>query len=91
MIKVVPVVKKSQLKEFISFPDKLYEGNTYRVPQLHSFERSTLTQKNPAFDFCESKYWLAYIDNKVVGRIAGIINYKANKIWKKKIHAFRVD
>lgn len=80
---------KSELNLFISFPDKLYRGNKYRVPQLHSFERSTLNvKKNPAFDYCEAKYWLAYYNQKVVGRIAGIINKKANQIWKEKVVRF---
>ena len=74
------VKSKSELNRFISFPDKLYKGNKYRVPQLHSIERSTLSpKKNPAFDYCEAKYWLAYQDNKIVGRIAGMINQKANR------------
>ncbi len=84
-IKITEVKSKSELNKFISFPDKLYKGNKYRVPQLHSFERSTLmSDKNPAFYFCESKYWLAYRNDKIVGRIAGIINHKSNEIWSEK-------
>ncbi len=80
-IKITEVKSKSELNKFISFPDKLYKGNKYRVPQLHSFERSTLmSDKNPAFDFCESKYWLAYRNDEIVGRSAGIINHKSNEI-----------
>ena len=37
--------------------------------------------RNPAFDFCEAQYFLAYQDEKVVGRVAAIINHKANKRW----------
>ncbi|OQX97032.1 MAG: hypothetical protein B6I20_13545, partial [Bacteroidetes bacterium 4572_117] len=84
-IKIKEVKSKSDLKIFIAFPDKLYKGNKYRVPQLHSFEKSTLVkEKNPAFDFCEARYWLAYKNNTIVGRIAGIINHKSNEIWKEK-------
>ena len=83
-ITIKEVKSKSDLRKFISFPDKLYEGNKYRVPQLHSFEKSTLSaKKNPAFEFCEAKYWLAYKDNGIVGRIAGIISTKSNEIWKE--------
>ena len=83
------VESKSELNLFIAFPDNLYKGNKYRVPQLHSYERSTLnTKKNPAFDYCEAKYWLAYYDGKIVGRIVGIINNKANKIWNEKVVRF---
>ncbi len=84
-IQLKEVQSKKDLKKFIAFPDKLYEGNPYRVPPLHTFEISTLDKtKNPAFDFCEAKYWLAYRDGKIVGRIAGIINHKSNEIWKEK-------
>jgi hypothetical protein len=52
-------------------------------------EFKTLRQdKNPAFDFCESEYWLAYKDDKIVGRIAGIINHKANERWNEKLVRF---
>jgi ribosomal protein S18 acetylase RimI-like enzyme len=84
-LKIIEVKSKADLNKFISFPDKLYKGNKYRVPQLHSFEKSTLNkEKNPAFDFCEAKYWLAYKNNKIVGRIAAIINHKSNEIWEEK-------
>ncbi len=39
-------------------------------------------------DFCESKYWLAYDDNKIVGRIAGIINHAANDLWHESAGRF---
>jgi len=89
MIRIVEVQTKKQLSEFIKFPDKLYKGNKYRVPQLHAFEKECLSpDKNPAFDYCEAKYWLAYEDTKIAGRIAGIINNKANDIWKEKAVRF---
>jgi len=88
-IQVQEVKSKSDLNKFISFPDKLYKDNKYRVPQLHSFEKSTLSKTtNPAFDFCVSRYWLAYKDGKIVGRIAGILNNKSNEIWKEKYVRF---
>jgi GNAT superfamily N-acetyltransferase len=84
-IEIKEVQSKNNLKKFISFPDKLYEGNPYRVPPLHTFELSTLDKtKNPAFDFSDAKYWLAYKDGQIVGRIAGIINRKSNEIWNEK-------
>jgi len=84
-LKIEEVKSKIDLNKFISFPDQLYKGNKYRVPQLHSFEKSSLMhEKNPAFDFCDARYWLAYQDGEIVGRIAGIINHKSNEIWKEK-------
>ncbi len=82
---VKEVKTKSDLKKFISFPDKLYKGNKYRVPQLHIFEKTTLSpKKNPAFDFCEARYWIAYKNDKPAGRIAAILNHKSNEIWNEK-------
>lgn len=89
MITIHEVNTKSDLRKFIKFPDELYKNNSYRVPQLHSFEMSTLLkEKNPAFDFCEAKYWLALKKGKIVGRIAGIINKKANEKWNEKVVRF---
>ena len=87
---VLKIVKsKSDLNKFIGFPDQLYKGNKYRVPQLHMYEKSSLVrEKNPAFDFCDAKYWLAYKNNRIVGRIAAIVNHKSNKIWKEKFIRF---
>ena len=88
-IEIKEVKSKSDLNKFIAFPNKLYKGNKYRVPQLHTFEKSTLSpKKNPAFDFCEAKYWLAHKNGEIVGRIAGIINHKSNEIWKEKYVRF---
>jgi hypothetical protein len=79
------VVTKSDLNAFIRFPHTLYKNNPYWVPALDFDEKNTLSPKtNPAFDFCRAKYWLAYKDGKVVGRIAGIINDKYVEVWKKK-------
>jgi hypothetical protein len=88
-IEIKEVIGKSDLKKFIRFPDDLYKGNLYRVPQLHTFEKATLSkEKNPAFEFCEARYWLAYKEGKLVGRIAGILNKKSNEIWKEKYIRF---
>jgi GNAT superfamily N-acetyltransferase len=44
--------------------------------------------KNPAFEFCEVKYWLAYKDRKIAGRIAGIINWRYVEKWQNKYARF---
>ncbi|MDR1719455.1 MAG: hypothetical protein LBR67_04950 [Dysgonamonadaceae bacterium] len=84
-ITIKEVQSKRELKDFIKFNIKLYKDCPYHVPGLISEEMMTLSkEKNPAFDFCEAKYFLAIKDNKIVGRIAGIINHKANEQWKEK-------
>ena len=81
-VKICKVENKSDLKRFIEFHYDLYEGNEYDVPNLYSDDLNTLTpEKNAAFDFCEAELYLALKDEKVVGRVAAIINYKANKKW----------
>ena len=47
--------------------------------------------KNAAFDFCEAEYFLALKEGKVVGRVAAIINNKANEKWDKKDVRFGLD
>ena len=71
---------KKEYKEFVKFPDKLYSENKDYVPAIHKNELQTLSFiKNPAFEFCKAKYWLAIKNGKIVGRIAGIINFNYNK------------
>jgi len=71
---------KKEIKEFIKFPDRLYSGNKFYIPAIHSKELQTLSfDNNPAFEFCRAKYWLAIKDKTIVGRIAGIINDKYNE------------
>ena len=70
------------LSQFINFPLKLYRNNPYYVPGMASDERNTLDRaKNPAFKYCEARYWLAYKDGRPVGRIAGIFNPRHNEKW----------
>jgi GNAT superfamily N-acetyltransferase len=45
-------------------------------------------EKNPAFEFCEAVYFLAYKDGRRVGRIAGIINHRANETWNQRYARF---
>lgn len=79
------VSSKKELKTFIRFNYELYKGNTYSVPDLYDDMLNTFSsKKNAAFEFCEAEYFLAYKDNKVVGRVAAIINNRANQTWDKK-------
>ncbi len=84
-IEIKKVENKSDLKKFIKFPHKIYKNNPYWVPLLHFDEINTLDKKkNPAFEYCEAEYWLAYKDGEIVGRIAGILNKKSNEVWNTK-------
>ncbi len=82
---VKEVITKKDLKDFVSFPYTLYKNNKFFIPPLRFDELKTLDRKvNPAFDFCEAKYWIVFKENKIAGRIAGIINKRYNEKWNKK-------
>lgn len=84
-VEIKKVRTKADLKKFIEFHYDLYEGNAYDVPNLYSDDINTLSKdKNAAFDFCEAEYYLAYKDGKLSGRVAAIINNKANARWGRK-------
>lgn len=84
-ITVKKVTTKKELKDFIRFNYELYKDNRYSVPDLYDDMLNTFSKKkNAAFEFCEADYFLAYKDGKLVGRIAGIINKRANETWGKK-------
>ncbi len=81
-IEIKQVVTKSDLKKWVEFPNKLYKGVDAYVPFLFTDEMDTFTkEKNPAYEFCETKLFLAYRDKQIVGRIGGLINHAANKKW----------
>ena len=88
-IRIKKVSNKKELKTFIRFNYELYKDNAYSVPDLYDDMLNTFSpQKNAAFEFCEADYFLAYKDNKVVGRVAAIINRRANETWNKKVVRF---
>ncbi|WP_298146054.1 GTP cyclohydrolase [Flavobacterium sp.] len=87
MITVKEAINKKELTEFVKFPMKLYRDNPYFVPPLISDELAAFDKKNnPAFDHAEAQFYLAYRDNKVVGRVAAIINWQeVNEQKKSKV------
>jgi len=83
------VESRGDLRRFIRFPLHLYKGCDNWVPALEGDEFDTFNPKvNDAYEYCESVCYLAYIDKRIVGRIAGVINHKANKNWNEKTVRF---
>ena len=81
-VQIKEVLNKRDLKKWVDFPNKLYKDVPAYVPFLMIDEIETFTKsKNPAYDFCETKLFLAHKEGKIVGRIAGLINHAANKKW----------
>lgn len=81
-ITIKTVSTRKELKTFVRFANRLYKGSKYYVPSMPLDDLNTLDKSvNGAFEFCEAEYFLAYKDEKLVGRVAAIINNKANEAW----------
>ncbi|MCX6160695.1 MAG: hypothetical protein NTV87_05080 [Ignavibacteriae bacterium] len=84
-IKIREIDNQTDKMLFIKFPWKIYKGNPNWVPPLIFDVRNNLDpKKNPFFDHAEVKYFLAYKDDRIAGRIAGIINDNHNKFYNDK-------
>lgn len=80
---VKEVTCKRDLRKFVDFPNKLYKNNINFVPAFYGDDIADWDkEKNPAFEYCEGKCFLAYKDGKIVGRIGAILNHKANEKWQ---------
>ena len=88
---VVEVSTKKDLWKWVRFPNELYKNNEFFVPFLENDEFDTFSnsiEKNPAYEFCETRLFLAYKNGVTVGRIAGLINHAYNKKWNKNAIRF---
>jgi len=89
VVQIKEVKTLRDLRRFIRFPHTLYRGNPYWVPGLFFDEYNTLRwDKNPAFEHCEVKYWLATRDGQIAGRVAAILNHKHIEKWKQRYMRF---
>jgi GNAT superfamily N-acetyltransferase len=76
------VISRKDLRAFIRFPHTINRGNPYWVPGLDFDEMNTLRKdKNPAFEHCQARYWLALSEGKIVGRVAAIDNRLHSETW----------
>jgi len=74
------VSSKKELKMFVEYTNKLYQNEKNYIPVLVQKELETFVpSKNAASEYCQFKLWIALQNNKIVGRIAGIINTRYNK------------
>ena len=85
MIRIKEINSKSEMKQFVKFPFELYKNNNYWVPpiiqeEIDGFDAS----KNPVFKQASAQYFLAYKQEKIVGRIAVIINHTEVNVQKIK-------
>lgn len=79
------VVTPSDITKFVKLPFSIYKNNSFWVPPINADEKKSLMpEHNPAFQFCKSKFWLAYKEGKLMGRIGAIINEKHNEKMGEK-------
>ncbi len=84
MITIKEAISKKEITDFIKFPFSLYKGNKFWVPPIIADEIETFDKvKNPAFENAEAYFYLAYQENKIIGRIAAIINWNEVKNQQK--------
>ena len=85
MIEIRTISSKKEIEKFIDFRTDLYKDDPYAVPYLFMDEKADLTKENnPVFTYCEAEYYMAYRDGKPVGRVAAMINHRANERWGHK-------
>ena len=85
MVEIRQIETKRELKQFIQFANDLYADCPCYCPPLFFDEMNCFDpESNPALEVSDYRLWMAYRDGKPVGRIAGIINHKANEKWGSK-------
>ena len=83
MITIQEVRTKGDLKRFSSFPNHLYKDVPQYIPPLAADDLEDWNpRKNPAFEYCDVKCFLALRDGRIVGRVGAILNHKANEKWQ---------
>ena len=85
---VTEVTTKHELRQFMQYPNRLYADNPNYIPSFYGDDLSDWTPgKNPAFDYCEARCWLARRDGEIVGRIGAILSHKANDKFGRALGA----
>ena len=92
-VEVEEVITKKDIKNFVNFQFNLYQDEKNWVPPIKSDEiKALIPEYNPAFKFCDAKFYLAYKNGKVVGRVGAIINNAYNeKKGEKYVRISRIE
>ena len=87
------VKTKAERRIFVDFPNRFYRDDPNFVPAFYGDDMADWDpRKNPAFEYCEARAFLAYRGDKVVGRIGAILSHKANETWgTKRMRFSQVD
>lgn len=85
MVEIREVLTRSDLKKFVTYPNKLYRDVPQYMPPLISEDMADWNPRaNPAFEYCEAKCWLALRGGRIVGRIGAILSKRANEKWNTR-------
>lgn len=92
-ILIKEVLTKADRKVFVDYPNVLYRDDPHFVPAFYEDDMADWDpEKNPAFEYCEARAFLAYKDGKPVGRIGAILSHRANEKWgTKRMRFSQVD
>ncbi|MCK5129885.1 MAG: N-acetyltransferase [Clostridiales bacterium] len=86
MIEIRQATTAKDRRNFVNFFFDLYKGNKYWAPPFRDNERNLMIEeKNYASEYCDTAWFLAYKDNKIVGRVGAIVNNRANDVWNNKV------
>ena len=73
MVSIIEVTDKAQLRRFVDYPNELYKDVPQFVPATYGDDLSDWDRsKNPAFEYCDARCWLAMRNGEIVGRIGAI-------------------
>jgi len=88
-IEVREVGGRKDLKTFIYLPAKIHKNQANWVPPIYMDEWKYFNPaKNKAFSYCRTILLLAFRENRVVGRVMGIINSRFNENRKENVARF---
>ena len=84
-VEIRKIETRREIRKFIEFANELYKDCPYYCPPLMFDEMAVFNRKkNPVMEFSDFQLFMAYRDGKAVGRIAALLNRKANEAWKVK-------
>lgn len=84
-VNIKKVQTRREMKDFIGLTGRIYKGCPYYVPDLEMDIRETFNPANAGLENSDIQPFIAYDEKgNPVGRIAGIINHRANEKWHTK-------
>ncbi len=87
-IRIDEVSSKKEMEQFILFPRELYKSDRNFIFEPISLQKEFFSQKNPFFKHSSARYFIAKSDNRIIGRIASIVNTVHNEVYHEKIGFF---